>query len=254
MGLGYVGTAVAEAHKKDNLVIRDPKLKNNSASIEEIKTCDAVYLCVPTPMLESGECDESFLFSVLDELQGYNKVIISKSTVPPKTYANLQVKFPNLVHAPEFLTAANSIDDYINSSWVLIGGEVPWTNEAEAIIKSSAISAKKYYKTNISTASLFKYIANSFLASKVTFMNDMYHLAKSLNVSWVDIKNIAANDSRLGDSHWDVPGPDGKFGFGGACFPKDVSAIIEHANTLGIDLELLRAVKSLNIKHRQNNN
>jgi nucleotide sugar dehydrogenase len=250
LGLGYVGSAVAHTHRNQTLVIRDPKLGDKSASLEEIKACDAVYVCVPTPMLESGHCDDSFVKEVVAELKDYNKVIISKSTIPPGIYQELQKENINLVHAPEFLTAANATADYETASWVLVGGDEKWVNDAIAIISSSTILATHYHKTTIGTAALFKYIANSFMATKVTFMNDIYHLATKLGISWDEIKLIATNDSRLGHSHWDVPGPDGKFGFGGACFPKDVSAIIEHGLELGVHLELLDRVEEINKKQR----
>jgi UDPglucose 6-dehydrogenase len=250
LGLGYVGSAVAHTHRNQLLVIRDPKLGDKSASIDEIKSCDAVYFCVPTPMLEDGHCDDSYVRSVLVDLTGYDKVIIGKSTVPPGVYQELQKQHPNLVHAPEFLTAANATIDYETSTWVLVGGQDHWIDDAIKVISSSTIAATHYHKTNIGTASLFKYIANSFMATKVTFMNDIYHLANHLGIEWNEIKEIAKNDPRLGTTHWDVPGPDGEFGFGGACFPKDVAAIVEHGLELGITLELLDRVEALNKKQR----
>lgn len=251
LGIGYVGSAVAHTHRNQTLLIRDPKLGNQSASIEDIKSCDAVYICVPTPMLNNRHCDDSIVKSTLKELYGYDRVIISKSTVPPGVYLKLQDQYPNLVHAPEFLTAANAISDYENSSWVLIGGNEKYCAEAEKIIRSSTVKANTYHITNISTASLFKYLANSFLATKVTFMNDMYHLANKIQVNWKEIKEISKNDPRLGNSHWDVPGPDGLFGYGGACFPKDVAAIVEHGRDLGIELNLLQHVEEINKKNRR---
>lgn len=251
LGLGYVGSAVAWTHRHHEVVKRDPKFGDKSASLEEIKSCDAVYICVPTPMLENGHCDDSYVKSVLKELEDYKKIIICKSTVPPGVYKELQTLYPNIVHAPEFLTAANATADYENSTWVLVGGNEEQVEEAINVIKTSSIAATHYHKTDIATASLFKYIANSFMATKVTFMNDMFHLANHLGIRWDDIKNIATNDPRLGNSHWDVPGPDGQFGFGGACFPKDVAAIIEHGLDLGIDLELLDRVETINKKHRK---
>lgn len=250
-GLGYVGSAVAHTHQNHTVIKRDPKLGNQSASLDEIKTCDAIYVCVPTPMREDGRCDDSYLRSVLLELTDYANVIICKSTVPPGVYKELQKQYPNIVHAPEFLTAANATQDYESSSWVLIGGlPGPWLSAAVETIKSSTIQADHYHITDIATAALFKYIANSFLAMKVTFMNDMYHLADSLKINWDTIKSIAENDLRLGNSHWNVPGPDGKFGYGGACFPKDVSAIVEHAKDQNKRLELLETVRALNEKQR----
>lgn len=250
IGHGYVGGAVAHTHRNHTLVIRDPKFNEKSASIEDIKSCDAVYVCVPTPMMEDGHCDDLFVKSVLKELDGYTKLIICKSTVPPGIYLRLQDRYPNLVHAPEFLTAANATADYENSNWVLIGGSLDRCKEAEQVIRQSSIKASYYHYTDIATASFFKYLANTFLATKVTFMNDLFHLAKAVGVDWNEIKKIAINDSRLGNSHWDVPGPDGKFGFGGACFPKDVAAICEHALDVGINLELLEHVETINKRHR----
>ena len=250
IGLGFVGGAVAYAHRNQNLVIRDPKLGEKSASIEEIKSCDAVYVCVGSPMLEDGHCDDSQMRSVLKELEGYNKVIICKSTIPPGVYAALQQHYPNIVHAPEFLTAANANLDYVNATWMLVGGNDPWVDQAIAVLRSGNVAATEYQKTNITTASLFKYVANTFMATKVILMNEFYKLSQYIDVEWSDIKGLAKNDPRLGNTHWDVPGPDGQFGYGGACFPKDVSAIIEHGLDIGVDLELLSQVKEINKKHR----
>lgn len=249
-GLGYVGSAVAHTHRFQNLIIRDPKLREKSASMNEMLTCDAVYICVPTPMLDNGRCDDSFVKSVLNELKDFKGTIICKSTVPPGVYLELQEKFSNLVHAPEFLTAANATPDYENSSWVLIGGPKKVCETAEKIIKTSTIKATAYHHTDIATASLFKYMANSLMATKVTFMNDLFHLARAVGVDWNEIKEISKNDPRLGISHWDVPGPDGQYGYGGACFPKDVSAIIEHGKDLGTLQRLLQSVKEINQLHR----
>jgi UDPglucose 6-dehydrogenase len=165
-------------------------------------------------------------------------------------YAYLESKYPNIVHAPEFLTAANATADYESATWVLVGGKPDNVEKAIAIISTSTIAATHYHKTNITTASMFKYLANSFMATKVTFMNEFYQLAQHFDVSWQDIKEIAKNDSRLGHTHWDVPGPDGKFGFGGACFPKDVAAICEQAIDAGMSLELLERVEAINKRHR----
>ena len=250
IGLGFVGGAVAYAHRNQQLIIRDPKLEDNSASIDEIKTCDAVYVCVPSPMLEDGHCDDSYIQTVLRELADYDKVVICKSTIPPGVYATLQQHYPNIVHAPEFLTAANANTDYVTATWMLVGGNKKWVEDAVNVIKTGELAATHYHTTNITTAALFKYIANSFMATKVIFMNEMFKLASTVDVDWNEIKTIANNDPRLGTSHWSVPGPDGQFGYGGACFPKDVSAIIQHSIDNGSELELLNYVRQLNKKYR----
>ena len=251
IGLGFVGTAVSVSHRSDTLILRDPKLGEKSASVEEIKTCDAIYICVPTPMMKDGRCDDSYVRSVLEEIQGYERVIICKSTLPPSVYDELNKTYLNLVHSPEFLTAANATNDYLNSRWILIGGDTQWVAEAAKIIRSSWLVASTYFETDIKTAAFFKYIANSFLAAKVTFMNEMYELAGEMGVSWSTIKSLAENDARLGNTHWDVPGPDGKFGYGGACFPKDVAAIISEAKDHNVDLSVLEQVQKINHEHRK---
>lgn len=250
LGIGYVGSAVAWTHRNHTLRKRDPKLGTESASLEEIKTCDAVYVCVPTPMLTNGHCDDSYVRSVLFDLNGFENTIICKSTIPPGVYKEIQEKYSNVVHVPEFLTAANATADYENSKWVLVGGENQWVDNAVHIISSSTIAAEKYHRTSIETASLFKYLCNCFLSTKVMFLNDMYALSNRLEIDWSEIKDFAKNDPRLGTSHWDVPGPDGKFGYGGACFPKDVSAIIEYAKSQNCRLELLESIQALNNKLR----
>jgi UDPglucose 6-dehydrogenase len=250
IGLGFVGGAVAWAHRQQELIVRDPKLGEKSASIEEIKTCDAVYVCVPSPSTEDGHCDDSYMRAVLKDLAGYDKVIICKSTIPPGVYAALHTHYPNIVHAPEFLTAANANIDYVTATWMLVGGDSKWVDDAVNIMRSGDVAATHYHRTNITTASLFKYIANTFMATKVTLMNEFHRMAQHIDVNWSEVKEIAKNDSRLGNTHWDVPGPDGQFGYGGACFPKDVAAILEHGLDMGVELELLGRVEDVNKKHR----
>lgn len=253
IGYGYVGKAIANSYKETDckLYISDPKLGSASFSIEDVmKFSEAIFLALPTPSKENGECDESIVESVLKKLIGFNGVIISKSTLPPSTYRKLSLLYATLVHVPEFLTEKNSLRDYINSEQVIIGGVNEFCFEAEKVIKKSNIKANTYLHTSISTASLFKYIANTFLATKVTFMNDMYHLSTLLGVNWEDVKKLGILDERLGSSHWDVPGNDGLYGFAGNCFPKDISAIIAEGEKFSCAQNLLKSVVEINKKHR----
>lgn len=259
IGMGYVGGAIAWAHQGVDMVIRDPKLPN-SAGLDEFNNCDAIYVCVPSPCvdpkLEDGRCDTSILETVLKELLFtlINKQIpiICKTTAPPSVYARLQKEYPNIVYAPEFLTAANSLMDYINTEHVILGGDYDWCVKARKIIQLGLpLPQEKFTITDIKAAALFKYMMNSYLATKVTFMNEFYQLADQSGVEWDDIKYLAARDSRIGTTHMNVPGPDGQFGWGGACFPKDVAAIITEAIDRGVDLELLDRVETINRKHRR---
>ena len=256
IGFGYVGQAIGWSYQyKAELVIRDPKLVD-SASLDQLASCDAIFVCVPSPSTEDGHCDTSILEGTLKELLfvNINKQIpiISKVTAPPSSYARLQEEYPNLVYCPEFLTAANNVADYANSNYFVLGGDYDWCVKARAVIHQGVpLVHDKFTIVNIKTAALYKYMMNSYLATKVTFLNDFKLLADAEGVEWTDLKYLAAADRRIGNTHMDVPGPDGQYGWGGGCFPKDMAAIIMEAIDLGVDFELLDRVETINKKHRK---
>jgi UDPglucose 6-dehydrogenase len=107
-------------------------------------------------------------------------------------------------------------------------------------------------KTDAKTAELVKYVTNAFLSTKVSFANEMYQLCEGLDLDYDKIIEYATLDPRLGDSHWGVPGPDGDFGFGGHCFPKDLSALIEITKQLNTVNNVLKAVQTTNNTVRSN--
>jgi len=259
IGFGYVGGAIAWAHRDQDIIIRDPKLKA-SADLDKFVDCDAVFVCVPSPCvdptLENGKCDTSILEQTLKELLFVliNKQIpiICKTTAPPSVYARLQKEYPNIVHCPEFLTAANNLTDYMNTEYFVLGGQYDWCVRAREIIHLGvSVTHDRFIITDIKTAALYKYMMNSYLATKVTFMNDFKLLADAEGIDWNDVKTLITYEDRIGKSHMDVPGPDGQFGWGGACFPKDIAAIIEESIELGLDFELMQRVESINKKHRK---
>jgi nucleotide sugar dehydrogenase len=255
IGFGYVGSAVGWAHRKQDQIIRDPKLKD-SQELSEFVNADAIFVCLPSPMLEDGRCDTSYLENGLDELMSTVRFenpipIICKTTAPPTVYAKLHKKYPNIVYSPEFLTAANHIADYGNAEFFVIGGHPEWCERAREVIRTGVtLTDNDFVYTDIKTASMFKYMMNSYMSTKVTFMNDFYFLCQAQGIEWKTMKKLAALDGRIGRTHMDVPGPDGQFGYGGACFPKDVAAIITEAIDLDVDFELLQRVETINRKHR----
>ena len=258
VGHGYVGSAISWAHRSDELVIRDPKMKD-SASLDQFKGCDAIFICVPSPCidptLENGHCDSSILEQTLKELLFVviNKQIpiICKSTAPPSVYARLQKEYPNIVHCPEFLTAANATADYANADSCVLGGDYDWCVKAREVIRHGRPMVQdKFTIVPIKVAALFKYMMNSYLATRVTFMNDFKLLADAEGVEWNDLTYLAKHDGRIGYSHMDVPGPDGQYGWGGTCFPKDIAAILDEALDLNTELELLGRVEDINKQHR----
>lgn len=244
IGVGFVGRAIASAYEGTEVTVicRDPALGHN-ASIEEIKTADAIFVCVPSPPLDNGSCDISILESVLEDLKDYTGVIISKVTAPPDEYKRLNGLYPNLVYSPEFLTAANAVDDYKNSKFVIIGGDQEMCQRAfGAILSGLGMVTTKF--TDIASASLAKYTINCFLASKVAFMNEIYDVACASGVDYNELADLVTLDSRIGNSHMRVPGPDGR-GFAGACFPKDTRALAHYAHKIGEDMTILeQAIRS----------
>jgi UDPglucose 6-dehydrogenase len=248
IGLGFVGSAVKNAYDcaKIATVCLDPQ-KDFFASSEELKKSDVIFICVPSPQLSNGSCDISILESVLEEFKDYQGVFISKVTAPPTAYRELQLKYKNLVHAPEFLVAATAKEDYVNGEFAIVGGcNLDLCKIALDHIKLGQPKIRNHVFCNIQEASLAKYTINSFLATKVIFMNQIKQLADAIGVDYETLISGIQLDSRIGDSHFSVPGPDGKYGFGGACFPKDTSALHYTAKENGVEMTVLHEVIQTN--------
>ena len=109
----------------------------------------------------------------------------------------------------------------------------------------------KYLVTDSTTSEFVKYMLNCFFSAKLSFMNEMYQIANSFGVNWEDAVVGLVSDSRIGDSHVSVPGPDGKLGYGGHCFPKDINAMIKFAERLGVDTKVLSAAWQKNLEVRE---
>lgn len=254
IGYGYVGQSIALTYQFYDKVIRDPKLEN-SADLSEFFDCDAIFVCVPSPSNDDGRCDSNILENTLKELFLINLKkpipVICKTTATPSIYRSLKEKYPNIVHSPEFLTERNAAADYANAEFCVLGGAQYWCEKAREILQlGRPLTHDKHIIVSIEAAAFFKYLMNSYLATKITFMNDFKILADQFNLDWAEIVNLIKLDNRVGKTHLSVPGHDGKYGWGGSCFPKDVSAIIMEAIDLGLDFDLMQRVETLNNQHR----
>ena len=252
VGCGFVGNSVKKAYEYYGIevLVYDPYIGYN-IDFNLIKDCDAIFICVPSPTTEVGKCDTSILEEVLKQLKGSTAVVISKVTAPPSVYKVLQQKYINLVHSPEFLVAATAEQDYFNSTFAFIGGNKEYCKKAEYYIK---LAQRKITETKfcaIEEASLAKYTINTFLATKVAYMNQIYELCKHMKIDYDNVKNLIVSDSRIGTSHLDVPGPDGLFGFGGACFPKDTKALVHESDVLNYGMSILSSVVLYNKQIRE---
>jgi UDPglucose 6-dehydrogenase len=251
VGMGFVGGAIDNAMRQGmcSVVAVDPA-KGYLNTYKDLKDCEGLFVCVPSPQGEDGTCDTSILEDVLDNLKkiNYQGVIISKCTAPPDVYERLNDLYPNLVHAPEFLTAANAVIDYMNGSFAIIGGRVlAYQREAERLIRIGQQNLGDNVRyCSIGEASLAKYAINCFMSTKVVFMNELHQVASAMKLDFDIISHMMKMDKRIGNSHMQVPGRDGTFGFGGACFPKDTNAMLKFAEQHGIGLNVLDAAVKKN--------
>lgn len=249
VGLGFVGGAIRDNMTDScDLVLVDSNPGKGNNTYQDLYECEGIFVCVPTPQGTDGTCDTGALESVLEKLKEYRGVVISKCTAPPTTYEVLGKLYPTLVHAPEFLTAANAVKDYANGTFAIIGGTVSaYQREAERIIRLGQpnLGGQVHY-CSLGEASLAKYTINCFMSTKVIFMNELYNLATASGLDFNKIAKMVKSDDRIGRSHMQVPGPDGYFGFGGACFPKDTSALLKYADSLGVDMSVLSAAVKKN--------
>jgi UDPglucose 6-dehydrogenase len=249
VGLGFVGSSIQHAFldQSQTVYVVDKDSTKSTHTIKDLHSCDGIFVCVPTPFGDNGECDTSILESVLEDLKDYTGVIISKCTAPPLTYKRLNEKYRNLVHAPEFLTAANAYRDYVNGEFIIVGGKIKaYVELAAKLISISQPRAKNIAYCTIEEASLTKYTINSFLATKVIFMNEIHALSQKIGSNYDKIAKMVNLDSRIGISHMAVPGPDGQFGFGGACFPKDTAALLKIAEEVNVDMNVLNSAVKKN--------
>ena len=232
VGHGFVGTAVDHGFTKDvQKFIVDPK-HNSTNTIQDLIAFkpDATFVAVPTPQLESGECNTEILEDVMQQLNNSKGLlVIVKSTVPSYKLQKIQDECINLriVYNPEFLTEKNYIDDFVNPPMHVFGGVNADTDAVEKLYKEHSGCAEcPVYKTDIVTASMVKYCINGLLATKVTFMNEMFDILKAAKgTDWKTFTEIISNDARVGKTHMKVPGNDRQRGYAGSCFPKDTNAL-----------------------------
>ena len=187
-----------------------------------------------------------------------------KSTVPPGSTEKWNTRFDDLdlhvVFNPEFLTEANALDDMRNQGRIVLGGPRPYINTVRNIFMR-AFPKVPIIKTSSTTAEMVKYATNCLLAVKVAFANEVAQICEELdrdglNVDYDKVVEYIKSDSRLGQTHWSVPGPvpthDGRYvrGFGGHCFPKDINALISVAESYNVRPTVMKAAWEKNLEVR----
>jgi nucleotide sugar dehydrogenase len=259
IGKGFVGTAVAHGFSHQTSYGADIKIydidpiKSQNTLEDTVNNSEFLFLSVPTPSGKDGTMDLSIVKNALQSMndinQNENNIVLLRSTVVPGTTKYLQEKFPNLrfVFNPEFLTERSATFDFINQSRVILGGEEKYTNKVKKLYKDRFGQYLPVIETTFQTAELVKYMNNLFFATKVSFLNEMKLLADKIDVDWDKAIEGFVLDGRIGHSHLSVPGPDGKFGFGGSCFPKDIQALINFGDINDIEMNVLKGAWKTNL-------
>ena len=240
VGNGFVGSAVERAFRFIEHIIIDPKKYGNTiADIVEYKDIlDSVFVCVPTPMGKNGAIDSSIVEDTTEFLlENTNATVIIKSTVTPGVIDRLSKKSKRVVYNPEFLTERNAYLDFINAAFMVLGGDRDECEKVKHLYTMCSVCDMQ--------ASLIKYGINCYLASKVAWFNQFYDTIGD-GVAFDRVISVMKQDKRIGTSHMNVPGQDGKRGFGGACFPKDTAAFLRYAP----DFTILQEVVDSNNKLR----
>jgi UDPglucose 6-dehydrogenase len=243
VGNGVVGSAIAHTYMSQcQVCVYDKEPIKTTNSLRFVLECDVIFLCLPTPQKrDSLELDVSAIYDflweakyIVDSTEKFlNLPLVIKSTVPigftQKIHEEYQLR--NIVHSPEFLTARCAYVDARLPSRNIIGtvkggsADLPYKLRDLYEARFPGI-ANKFMSSDESEA--VKLMTNGFFATKITFFNEMYRLCEGLNLDWETVLAGILGDGRISHSHTQVPGPDGQFGFGGKCLPKDLAQLIHH--------------------------
>jgi len=266
IGNGFVGKAISSGfslHANVKIYDKDPAKSIHSLG-EVVNTCNYIFISVPTPMesVDGGSIDLSIIDTVFNDIVSVPKskefryeevVFVIKSTVVPGTTARYQEKYPQLriVFNPEFLTERSANLDFINANRIVIGGHEDDCKYLKNLYRDR-FPHTQIIVADAKSAEMIKYACNCFFATKVSFMNEVRLLSDKLGCDWDSVLHGFITDGRIGNSHIDVPGHDGDFGFGGKCFPKDINAFIGCFEENDIEPKILNAVWDRNKAVRKN--
>jgi UDPglucose 6-dehydrogenase len=223
-----------------------------STSYESVTDAEAIFLAVGTPSSDDGQADLKYVFGACDSIAPHlrdGSVVVVKSTVPVGTGNKIREHLKSrttkkyyVVNNPEFLKEGSAVEDFMKPERIIIGSQdtvsadiiedlyEPFNRQVKRTIRMSNISAE-----------MTKYAANCFLATKISFMNEVAQLCDIVGADVEEVRHGISTDSRIG-SQFLYPGP----GYGGSCFPKDVKALVYTAKENGINFKIVEAVEEVN--------
>jgi len=269
IGRGFVGGSIEKFLKtRSKYSVKSYDLKDdtdmNNAYSNIVKRSDLIYVCVPTPMDYQGNCYTDIVRGCVQLLNFYadahkkRPVVLLKSTMVPKTTESFKKEFKNLIFVtnPEFLTERTAYDDLCNSKFHVIGIDDSETETKKLLLgyhNSMWPNSKSIFVTN-TQAEMIKYLTNTYFSVKVSFANHIYQLCQAMGMDYKTFIDAAIqSDPRLGELHWNVPGPDGLMGFGGKCFPKDFNGMIKLFDENNVNCEILKMIWKYNVDVRGEN-
>ncbi len=251
VGNGFVGNAVYQnLRDKVECKVYDVDKNRSLNTLGEVILQDFIFVCLPTPMREGGECDLSILDNFFDNLPEHViGTFVIKSTVPVGTTKKYSERH-NVIHNPEFLTARNAVEDFRNSERNIVGGDeelckefVDFFGDVFPKIPSLIVSSDE--------SEAIKYFSNVFLAYKVAYFNKIYDVCEVTKMNYKNVSFGVATDSRIGKSHTQVPGIDNDRGFGGTCLPKDLNSLIVQMERIGVNADMFKEVWKYNQQVRK---
>ena len=263
IGFGFVGSSAAYGFSaqtgfdqaKIRIYDKDPSKSTHSME-EVLGNSDFIFLSVPTPSNVDGSINVSILHNVLEQIDDHGTkegcIVLVRSTIVPGTTRSFEEKYRNItfVFNPEFLTERSAKFDFINQARFILGGDPKNTNKVAELFRIRFGSSTPTIETNFETAEFIKYMNNCYFATKVSFMNEMKLIADKSGVEWQTAVDGFVRDGRVGHSHLSVPGPDGRYGFGGSCFPKDIQALIKHSESVDVNSCVLKGAWETNLNVR----
>lgn len=262
VGGGFVGGTCYKVFSQlegADVRLYDKNPDRSKNTIEEVAECDFVFVAVPTPMdMETGECHTNIVEKVCAEIRKHSKdcVIVIKSTVPPGTTERVDFNHGNVLFSPEFLTEASPYEDFCTLGYQIVG--VP-TVASQSLADDLAnifyqahiqgiINSPKVYTIHSRAAELVKYTRNTYLATRLSFFNEIKQIAEALEIPYDIVRFYAGLDSRVGQ-HYNKVVKDNE-GWGKSCLPKDINALIFAAKSVGVDPKILEASWRKNLEVR----
>lgn len=254
IGLGVIGKALFDAFSPVFPTVGYDKVGffSGEEKFKDLLNCGIVFVCVPTPTI-NGKQDQSALTDVFSKLAnaGYNGIIVNRCTVKPGTTRYFRARFAlRIIHNPEFVTAAKPFEDFMAQKSILLGGPMSECFLVAEAYRKVLPEATAIMRDEFEVTELAKYMRNIYLACKVTFANEMAEICSRVGIDYNDVLSAMLSIGGIEQGHFKVPGPDGKRGYSGMCFPKDIKALLEFTDQIHLDIPMIAAADVSNEMRR----